>query len=127
MDASEFSKIAAGLQSIITAIGIIVGGAWVLYTFWHLGTAEKSRAELIDLDLKKRTGEEELAERQPILSIDLKWRQQVALRTVSASSHCKQNYKMMVRGRFNSGMPTFWFPGYFSNPESLIQTSRSFV
>jgi hypothetical protein len=51
MDTDQFNKIAGGLQSIITALGIAVGGIWVLFTFQYLGTAEKSRAELAELDL----------------------------------------------------------------------------
>jgi hypothetical protein len=73
LDPDRFSKFASGLQSIAAAIAIVVGGLWVLYTFRELGTVEKSRAELAALDLKQRSTEEELAERQPILSIELKW------------------------------------------------------
>jgi len=73
IDAEQFNKFAAGLQSIITTLGIIVGGAWVLFTFQYLSTAEKSRAELAALDLRQRADQEALAERQPILAIDLKW------------------------------------------------------
>jgi hypothetical protein len=60
-------------QSIVTALGIIVGGLWVLFTFRYLGTAAKSRAELAELDLEQRAAQEELAARQPILAIDLTW------------------------------------------------------
>jgi len=70
MDADRFSKFAAGLQSIITALGVIVGGVWVLFTFGYLGMAAKSRAELAEFDLRQRKAQEELAERQPILAID---------------------------------------------------------
>lgn len=73
VDPDQFGKFAAGLQSIITALGIIIGGAWVLYTFRALGTSEKSRAELAELDLKQRATQEELAERQPNLAIDIQW------------------------------------------------------
>jgi hypothetical protein len=73
MDADRFNKIAGGVQSIITALGIAVGGIWVLFTFQYLGTAEKSRAELAELDLKQHETQEALAERQPILAIDLTW------------------------------------------------------
>jgi len=73
MDADWFSKFAAGLQSIITALGLIVGGAWVLFTFRYLGVAAKSRAELAEFDLRQHAAQEELAERQPNLAIDLTW------------------------------------------------------
>jgi hypothetical protein len=37
----DFKDLAAGIQSIVTSIGIIVGGSWALFTFWNLGTAHK--------------------------------------------------------------------------------------
>jgi hypothetical protein len=73
LDPERFSKLASGVQSIITALGIVVGGLWVLYTFRELGTAEQSRAALAELDLKQRIALEELAERQPSLQVNLKW------------------------------------------------------
>jgi hypothetical protein len=73
LDPDRFSKLASGVQSIITAIGIVVGGVWVLVTFWELGTVEKSRADIAKLELEQRVSAEELAERQPILLIDIKW------------------------------------------------------
>jgi hypothetical protein len=73
MDADQFHKIAEGFQSIVTILGVIVGGAWVLFTFRHLGATEKARAELAELNLKQHETEETLAERQPILAIDLRW------------------------------------------------------
>ena len=71
IDADRFNKFAGGLQSIVTALGIIIAGVWVLFTFRHLGTAEKSRAELAALEIRQRETQETLTERQPILAIDL--------------------------------------------------------
>jgi hypothetical protein len=68
-----FAKVASAIQGIATAIGIVVGGGWVLFTFRELGTTEKARSELAELDLKQRATEEELAQLQPILAMDLKW------------------------------------------------------
>jgi hypothetical protein len=64
-NSDRFSKLASGIQSIVTATGIIVGGAWVLFTFWDLGVAERSRAEIAEID--QRSVE------QPVLSVDIKW------------------------------------------------------
>lgn len=71
MDMDRLNKIAAGLQPIVTMIGFFVGGIWILFTFSYLGTAEKSRAELAEIDLRQRQIQEELAERQPNLSIEI--------------------------------------------------------
>jgi hypothetical protein len=68
MNADDFSKIASGIQSIVTTIGIVIGGVWVLYTFWDLGSAEKAKLDIAN-------AEQELANQQqePVLSISLKW------------------------------------------------------
>jgi hypothetical protein len=68
-----FAKVASAIQGIATAIGIVVGGGWVLFTFRELGTTAKARSELAELDLKQRATEEELAQLQPNLAMDLKW------------------------------------------------------
>jgi hypothetical protein len=45
VDPEKFSKLSAGIQSITTTIGLIVGGVWVAHTFWALGSVDKGRAE----------------------------------------------------------------------------------
>jgi hypothetical protein len=101
MDADQFNKIAGGLQSIITVLAIVVGGIWVLFTFQYLRTAEKSRAELAELDLKQQETQEAFAERQPILAIDLRW-ETAGIDADGKLSHCKLNYTTMARGLYNS-------------------------
>ncbi|HZZ25038.1 MAG TPA: hypothetical protein VFE60_21815 [Roseiarcus sp.] len=50
MNEESFSKISAGIQSIVSTIGIVVAGVWVLYTFSELGSTQKSRAEIAALE-----------------------------------------------------------------------------
>jgi hypothetical protein len=42
----RFKNLAAGIQSIILSIVVIIGGIWTVITFSILGTKEKSMAEL---------------------------------------------------------------------------------
>jgi hypothetical protein len=46
MDADRFSKVASGVQSVVTSIGIIAAGVWAFTTFWVLGSTQKSSADL---------------------------------------------------------------------------------
>jgi hypothetical protein len=36
MDPDQFAQWASAAQSIVTSIGIIAGGLWVLFTLWNL-------------------------------------------------------------------------------------------
>lgn len=62
-DVEKFSKLTAGMQSVITTIGLIVGGAWVAYTFWALSSINKSRAEVTAL--------EQAASAQPVIQMTI--------------------------------------------------------
>ncbi|SEF13984.1 hypothetical protein SAMN02787142_8156 [Burkholderia sp. WP9] len=55
-DAERFSKLAAGFQSIILSIAVVVGGAWTIYTFWSLNQAQLAQlqAQLQKLDFEQR-------------------------------------------------------------------------
>ena len=64
LNEESFAKISAGIQSIVTALGIVVGGGWVLYTFGELGAVQKSRAEIAAL--------EHQAIQEPVLLVDIK-------------------------------------------------------
>jgi hypothetical protein len=59
----RFKNFTSGFQSLVTAIGIIVGGVWVFITFFQLGTVNKARADIVAL--------EHAAVEQPVLQIDL--------------------------------------------------------
>ena len=48
-DPDKFQKIAAGFQSWILAIAVLVGGGWTLFTFNSLLQIENSQAQLIKL------------------------------------------------------------------------------
>jgi hypothetical protein len=65
MDPDQFTKFASGTQNIVTSLGIIIGGLWVMFTFWHLRAAQKSRAEIAEI--------EQRSVEQPVLAIDIKW------------------------------------------------------
>jgi hypothetical protein len=62
-DHEEFKNIASGIQSLIAALGIIIGGILVVYNFWTLGTTNKARAEIAIL--------EHNAVEQPVLQLDM--------------------------------------------------------
>lgn len=64
-DWDRFSKIPSAMQSIATTLGIIVGGVWVGVTFWALGTVQRSRGEMAQVD--------QMLAQQPVLQIDLHW------------------------------------------------------
>jgi hypothetical protein len=62
-DHERFKNVTSGLQSIVTLLGIVIGGAWVLYTFTAVGTLQKADAEIAAL--------KQSAARQPNLQIDI--------------------------------------------------------
>jgi hypothetical protein len=59
MDPDQFAKWASAAQSIVTSIGIIAGGLWVLFPFWNLRLMHRSRAEIAEI--------EQRAVEQPVL------------------------------------------------------------
>jgi hypothetical protein len=42
----RFKNLTAGIQSIVLAVAVAVGGIWTVYTFSILGTREKAKAEI---------------------------------------------------------------------------------
>jgi len=61
MDPDQFAQWASAAQSIVTSIGIVAGGLWVLFTFWNLRLMHRSRAEIAEI--------EQRAVEQPVLSL----------------------------------------------------------
>jgi hypothetical protein len=51
-DADRFQKVASGFQSVIVALGLILGGLYAASTFLALRSLERSKAELQDLERK---------------------------------------------------------------------------
>src|SRR5262245_32345243 len=45
-DAQVFQLIAAGIQSILVTLALLIGGIWTLYTFRALYLKQKAQAEL---------------------------------------------------------------------------------
>ncbi|HWV15286.1 MAG TPA: hypothetical protein VN030_07620 [Cellvibrio sp.] len=56
MTPTDFKDIADGIQSLVLAMGIVIGGCWTLYTFRNLGTAQKARAELLAMERSQEPG-----------------------------------------------------------------------
>lgn len=46
MDHDKFNKIASGIQALVVAIAVVIGGIWTLYTFASLNQIEKASADL---------------------------------------------------------------------------------
>jgi hypothetical protein len=63
LDHDRFEKIASGIQSVVTTIGIVVAGWWAYHTFGSVGSVQKADLEIATL---KQT-----AARQPVLQIDI--------------------------------------------------------
>ena len=63
--AEQFNAYASGIQSSIAGLAILVAGIWALYTFWALGSVERSRAETAEIEQKIAT--------EPDLKVDIRW------------------------------------------------------
>lgn len=69
----RFKNVAAGLQSYAIVLGVLIGAAWALYTFFSLGARDKALAELNRLDFELRKDEvERLNREQVIINIEVK-------------------------------------------------------
>jgi hypothetical protein len=55
-DHEKFKNVADGVQSLVLAIGLIVGAVWTLYTFRHLASAQKASAELTEIERRQQPG-----------------------------------------------------------------------
>lgn len=70
-DHEKFKNVAAGAQSLAIVLGVLIGGAWALYTFLALRTREKADAELHQFELRKRELERVNRE-QGVINIEIK-------------------------------------------------------
>jgi hypothetical protein len=50
VDTERFRNIAAGVQSAVLALAVLIGGGWTLYTFWALHETSRRTAELPALE-----------------------------------------------------------------------------
>lgn len=64
MDHEKFKNLASGAQSLAIAIAVVIGGVWTLYTFKALGTVNKARAEIREIEHRSNI-------EQPVLAIEL--------------------------------------------------------
>lgn len=60
----KFKNIAAGVQSVIIALGVLIGGLWTYYTFGALRARYKAEAEIRQLELANRV--------QGVIDIEIK-------------------------------------------------------
>jgi len=75
-DHQRFNNIASGIQNIILAVAIMIGGVWTAFTFSTLKTKYKAQAEITDLELKNARMKDELAEKGAVLDIKLEAKQE---------------------------------------------------
>jgi hypothetical protein len=60
----KFKNIAAGVQSVVLALGVLIGGLWTYYTFGALRARYKAEAEIRQLELANRV--------QGVIDIEIK-------------------------------------------------------
>ena len=56
MTSETFKNVADGIQSLVLAVGLIVGAVWTLWTFRHLATSQKASAELTEIERRQQPG-----------------------------------------------------------------------
>lgn len=64
----DFDAIASGIQHLATAAGIVVGGIWVLYTFWGQRVIQKASLDVARTKVEIGRIEQDAAQ-QPVLSM----------------------------------------------------------
>jgi hypothetical protein len=55
----RFKNITEGIQSVIIAVAVLIGGIWTAYTFSALHTTEKAKADLATVQLTNEKAKEE--------------------------------------------------------------------
>jgi len=75
-DSERFNHIASGIQNIVLAVAIIIGGLWTAFTFSTLSTKYKAQAEIIELDLRNARTKDEIAQNGAVIDIKLEAKQE---------------------------------------------------
>ena len=75
-DPERFKNISTGIQQIIFAIAIIVGGVWTAFTFSTLESRNIAEAGLKETELRIAKTHEEIAEKGAVIDIKLDARQE---------------------------------------------------
>jgi len=70
MRIDQIIEITTSIQSLVTTIAILVGGAWVLFTFWDLKSYRKASSEIAEIE--QRATFEAWASKQAMVSLKLK-------------------------------------------------------
>jgi hypothetical protein len=71
IDPKRFDSFASGFQHVITALGIVVGGIWVLYTFWGQHVIQKASLDVAKTELEIRKIEQDSLQ-QPVLHMTIR-------------------------------------------------------
>jgi hypothetical protein len=71
IDPEGFDKLASGIQHVVTAAGIVVGGIWVLYTFWGQHVIQKASLDVAKTELEIRKIEQDSLQ-QPVLHMTIR-------------------------------------------------------
>jgi hypothetical protein len=119
MDPDQFAQSASAAQSIVTSIGIIAGGLWVLFTFWNLRLMHRSRAEIAEI--------EQRAVEQPVLSLAIQSETTEAVIGEKRFISLGALLRMTADGRSNSGPPFCTYAGCRRSPGSWTRGRRSSV
>jgi hypothetical protein len=70
MTPDDFDKYMSGVQHMVTAIGIMVAGGWVLFTFWGQHVIQKANLDVATAETQIKKLEQE-AFQQPVLSVTI--------------------------------------------------------
>jgi hypothetical protein len=68
MDLEGFDKLTSGIQHTVTTAGIMIGGIWVLYTFWGQHVLQKATLDVAKTQQEIRKIEQDSLQ-QPVLRI----------------------------------------------------------
>jgi hypothetical protein len=66
----RFKNITEGIQSVIIAVAVLIGGIWTAYTFSALHTTEKAKADLATVQLTNEKAKEEREQASARLAIE---------------------------------------------------------
>jgi len=75
-DHERFNNISSGIQNLVLAVAIVIGGLWTAFTFSTLSTKYRSQAEITELDLRNARTRDEIAQNGAVIDIKLEAKQE---------------------------------------------------
>jgi hypothetical protein len=93
----KFKNIAAGVQSVILTLGVLIGGLWTYYTFGALRARYKAEAEIRQLELANRV--------QGVIDIEIKAEQVSTLNDAGRSIKIDIQVKNLGNRNLNLELP----------------------